>query len=817
MRVPRPVVGTIVLGAAVFGVSAWRVVGVSVGTLALFVAAAVLTELVEEADRQRARDAVELERFRLASAVQIAAVLVLGAFAGVVVAVAGVAAGALIRGGVLRAVLYRASAFALAAAVGGGAFSVAGGHAGHLALLDDLLPLVALGVAYLTVRTLLLDVVAGRESFDPRLASGAGEVALGAVIALLAIAHDPWDVVAVIPLGLALHWTQLRTTRLQRETLRALETFANIVDERDPSTYRHSIRVAAYIDQLARALELPFSDIDRLRWAGRLHDLGKVAVDSSVLRKAAPLDRSEWAAVRRHPRLSARLLRRFEFVARQARAVELHHERVDGLGYYGVDGSDLPLAAHFLIVADSFDAMTTDRPYRPALSHAEALAEIERNAGRQFHPVVARAFVAVQRGLAPADVLAEWELAEVRSASAPQKLVDPSERGLTKRPELLVLGGIVVALGGLGFGETRIAVAGGVIAAAGTGLRTISRIRCERLSGSLRAALTASDRELVLMTLMARLSRVWPIEWAGLVKWDEDGLGGRLEESLGEGPAEGAITSWLVREAESDADLLVAPGADLGREGVVVALPLRRETSALAGFLVIEAPSMPRRHVELALLECLDEIGLALAGRAELIPMWEQPPAAEPELQAEPEEPRMTVPEPATGVHSNGTPTAAADGDTKPLSGTATEVVVAAPEPVQENGSDSIPNDHGCRTPLGDELHRAVERILVCLSVADTGDLTSTEEETSDALDDARSALDRYRAADAGGRSGAADSLAAALEAFLGWPRAHDCDFADVLHALVSAEFRYAVAAESLERVNRTPITRPGDARALRD
>src|SRR5207244_7361181 len=176
------------------------------------------------------------------------------------------------------------------------------------------------------------------------------------------------NVVAVLPIGLALHWSQLRTTRLQRDTLRALETFANIVDERDPSTYRHSIRVAGYVDQLARGLRLPFSDIDRLRWAGRLHDLGKVAVDASLLRKRGGLDGAEWAAMRRHPRLSARLLQRFEFVAHQARAVELHHERMDGGGYYGIGGDGLPLASHFLIVADSFDAMTTDRPYRPGLT-----------------------------------------------------------------------------------------------------------------------------------------------------------------------------------------------------------------------------------------------------------------------------------------------------------------------------------------------------------------------------------------------------------------------------------------------------------------
>src|SRR4029078_4948560 len=161
----------------------------------------------------------------------------------------------------------------------------------------------------------------------------------------------------------------------------------------------------------------------------RLHDLGKVAVDASVLRKRGGLDGAEWAAMRRHPRLSARLLQRFEFVAPQAHAVELHHERVDGHGYYGVGGGDLPLASHFLIVADSFDAMTTDRPYRKGLSHEDALLEIERNAGTQFHPAVAKAFCAVQRGVNPTTVLTPDELAEIRSASTPYRIhvVGPGE------------------------------------------------------------------------------------------------------------------------------------------------------------------------------------------------------------------------------------------------------------------------------------------------------------------------------------------------------------------------------------------------------
>jgi len=374
------------------------------------------------------------------------------------------------------------------------------------------------------------------------------------------------------------------------------------------------------VDSLARALRLPFSEIDRLRWAGRLHDLGKVAVDASVLRKPGGLDGAEWAAMRRHPRLSARLLQRFEFVAPQAHAVELHHERVDGNGYYGVGGDDLPLASHFLIVADSFDAMTTDRPYRKGLSHEAALREIESNAGTQFHPTVAKAFVAVQHGIDPATVLSSAELQELRRASAPYRLHVVGVGDLKERPELLALGGVVLALAGLGFDQTWLTVAGAGVAVLGLVLRALVQVRAGRAAAALQRALGAhGERTEVFGRVVEAMSAAWHQTWAGLVTWDEDGLGGSLDAETGtEGPQTAALTSWLVREAESGRDAIVAPGAELGIDGVAVALPLRRDNSALVGFLVFAAPKLPPRHVELALLESLDELGLALAAEPEL-------------------------------------------------------------------------------------------------------------------------------------------------------------------------------------------------------
>jgi HD-GYP domain-containing protein (c-di-GMP phosphodiesterase class II) len=614
MRPSRSALATIALGLGVLGISAVRAFDAPRTAFALFVAAAILLELFEEGERSR--EPGQTEHFRLSSAVHVGAIIVLGPWAAALVAAAGVVTGALFRGVAVRAMLFDASAYAIAACVGGIAYGVAGGEVGSLRLLDDLIAVVALALAYLTVRAILLDVVRARENFDPRLLASAGEAGLGVTLALLAVEH-PWNVVVLVPVAIAVHHVQSRLKHVQRETARALETFANIVDERDPSTHRHSLRVAGYVDGLARALRLPFSDIDRLRWAGRLHDLGKVAVDASLLRKRGRLDGAEWAAMRRHPRLSARLLQRFEFVAEQAHAVELHHERMDGRGYYGVGGDELPLASHFLIVADSFDAMTTDRPYRPRLSRDAALREIERNAGTQFHPAVAKAFVAVQRGLDPVHVLSAGELEEIRGASTPYRIGLAGASDLKDRPELVALGGVVLALAGLGFGQDWLAASGAGIAVAGLALRGLVRVRAERAAAALLRALgPADDREDAFDRLSRAVARLWRHEWIGLVAWDEDGLGGSIEHARGAGaPQRAALTGWLVREAESGVNTLVAPGAELGSDGIVVALPLRRDNSSLVGFLVVAARRLAPRHVELALFESLDEIGLALADR----------------------------------------------------------------------------------------------------------------------------------------------------------------------------------------------------------
>jgi hypothetical protein len=265
--------------------------------------------------------------------------------------------------------------------------------------------------------------------------------------------------------------------------------------------------------------------------------------------------------------------------------------------------------------------MTSDRPYRRGLETEEALAEIQRNIGTQFHPAVAKAFIAFQRGHDPFSVLTPEEQEQLRSASTPYRL--PKVRGgqgVKERPELVALAGLIAGLAGLGLDQRWLAVGGVAVTVVGLVLRAWVRLRANRLARTLRSALAANDRTLVFDGLSLVLEEATGRKWAALVRWQEDGLGGEIERVRGDGPHERALMSWLVREAESRDELLTAFGHELGGDGAYVALPLRRENSALTGFLVLRTPRALQRHVGTALAGSLDAIGLALAPGPETVP-----------------------------------------------------------------------------------------------------------------------------------------------------------------------------------------------------
>jgi HD-GYP domain-containing protein (c-di-GMP phosphodiesterase class II) len=585
---------------------------VSLGSLALLAAAVIAAELLHRQDDDLGADETAPDRFSLAAPIVAASALVLGPWPTLAVAAPASFAVRRLAGRSWLESAVRAFSLGAAGFAGGYAYVLSGSETGTIVLPDDLLGLVVLGLVFSAVKTLVHRLANRSTAIETDLLGSSAEVALGAALAI-AVETNLWYAALLVPVLILLERLHWRLIGLRREVAAALETFANIVDERDRSTQGHSQRVAESVRELAEALRLPRSDVRRLWWAGRLHDLGKVAVDAAALRKTGLLNIHDWQAMRRSPRLSARLLQRFRFAAQQAKAVEYHRERLDGSGYYGARGSDIPLAAHFLIVADAFDAMTSERPFRPALSEAEALAEIEQNAGTQFHPAIAKAFVSVRRGLSPDGVLTEEELATIRDSSVPSQ-VRSRAAGLRRRPELVIAAGATLALVGVGVGLVELAAGGGAIAVFGSLRWLTMRIRAHRLASALDDAVSDGDRPRMFGRVADAFEAAWRLQYAILVAWEEDGTDGSIELLRGESEfPEPELTSWLLREAESGSDLITDDGSQLGRSGSSLALPLRRENSALVGFLVLGGSGHPPPHVLSAARESLDRIGVALA------------------------------------------------------------------------------------------------------------------------------------------------------------------------------------------------------------
>ncbi len=177
-----------------------------------------------------------------------------------------------------------------------------------------------------------------------------------------------------------------------------IKTLVAALDVRDSETRGHSERVAEMATALAEelAIEPQSTEWYHVRWGALLHDVGKIGVPDDVLRKSGPLTEEEWEKMRAHPGTGHKMLLEVDFLRPAAAIVHAHHERFDGKGYpRRLGGEDIPLGARIFAVADAFDAMTSDRPYRKAKPQEEALAEILRHSGSQFDPGVVRAFLTV--------------------------------------------------------------------------------------------------------------------------------------------------------------------------------------------------------------------------------------------------------------------------------------------------------------------------------------------------------------------------------------------------------------------------------------
>ncbi len=187
---------------------------------------------------------------------------------------------------------------------------------------------------------------------------------------------------------------------LKRSHDMMLEALGDALDLKDAETEGHSKRVTAFTIAIARAMRLPDEDVEAIAHGAFLHDIGKMAIPDSVLRKPGPLTPDEVLIMREHCLRGYQMVCKIPFLADAAEIVYAHQERWDGTGYpRGLKGEEIPLGARIFSIADTLDAITSDRPYRAAQSYQAARDEIELWSGRQFDPVIVRVFLAMPQSI----------------------------------------------------------------------------------------------------------------------------------------------------------------------------------------------------------------------------------------------------------------------------------------------------------------------------------------------------------------------------------------------------------------------------------
>ena len=343
----------------------------------------------------------------VSSAVNYAGILVMGS---VPTAWAGVISAVFVQLVILRKpmvkTVFNTAVFALTVLAAGWVYAALGGGVGHLNLPYDIVPLLISGVSYFLVNTGTTSIVVGLEqSLSPfrvwqvnylwTIFHLFALLPFGALLALVYFTAGPWGIVLFfIPLLLARYSFKLYVD-MRRDHFDFVRALTGVIDEIDPYTRQHSLRVAEYSVRLARGLGLSENEVQTIEYAALVHDLGKVDFRyRDILGKPGALSTDERKTLRRHPGVGADIVTRVKSLKKASEMVRSHHERPDGKGYpYGLIDQDVPLGARILNVSDAFDAMTSDRPYRAAMTAEVAVAELKRCSGTQFDKKVVNCLV----------------------------------------------------------------------------------------------------------------------------------------------------------------------------------------------------------------------------------------------------------------------------------------------------------------------------------------------------------------------------------------------------------------------------------------
>jgi len=268
-----------------------------------------------------------------------------------------------------------------------------------------LLPLTATIVAFFLANTILVSMVIGlAEKMQPfsvwlvnvrwAIPNYFALAPLGLAVAQIYMAVGNIGVMLmIVPLIVARQTFQI-FMRLRNAYLGTIKSLIAALEAKDPYTRGHSERVARFAEEIGRQLKLSEEHLETLRYAGILHDIGKIGTARYILRKPGKLTEDEYQRIRLHPESGALILREIKFLSKTVPAIFHHHEHFDGTGYIdGIKGWEIPLLARILTVADAYDAMTSPRPYRAAMADEVACRELINCSGTQFDPDIVQAFL----------------------------------------------------------------------------------------------------------------------------------------------------------------------------------------------------------------------------------------------------------------------------------------------------------------------------------------------------------------------------------------------------------------------------------------
>jgi putative nucleotidyltransferase with HDIG domain len=300
-------------------------------------------------------------------------------------------------------VVHNSAIYVLGAFASAAVYERLGGRIGVVEFPGGALALAGCGLTFFLVNSGCVSLAIGltegpspwriwQRNFQDGILHHLSFVALGALAAVVWSATGVWGLLLVaLPVLVSRHAFQL-SVELRSDLKDFVRTLTQVLEEVDPYTRHHSVRVSIYAVRLARGLRRPEPEVDEIEYAALVHDLGKIGPQHQfILQKPGSLSQEEQRTLRAHPAAGAEIVAKVRTLRRVAEIVRAHHERPDGAGYpFGLRADDVPVGSRILNVADAFDAMTSDRPYRRALPLAAALQELERGAGTQFDDATVR-------------------------------------------------------------------------------------------------------------------------------------------------------------------------------------------------------------------------------------------------------------------------------------------------------------------------------------------------------------------------------------------------------------------------------------------